>query len=121
MHQPPTHPPLNLQPQPKPKHTLSLPTPQFIYLPITLPPHIAERVLFHSTTTTPIHPVQNQGYPLQNPFPFFTPQHAPIHHYVYNIPKHHYHHLFFFFHKNLSQQPFIPLIHLFPHPHLNHL
>ncbi|WP_369008553.1 TRSP domain-containing protein, partial [Bacillus pumilus] len=100
IHQPTPHPRFKFNNQPKPNHTLSLPTPHLIYLPITVPPHIPHPLLFHSTTTTPIHPLQNDPYPLQNPFTFLTPHHPPIHHYLYNIPKPQYHHVFLFFHKN---------------------
>lgn len=112
---------LNLQRERKGKQTLCLGTGELMYVPMRLAAHMGEGVLFHSTTRSPIHPVEKEGYAVQNGFAFLSPEDARIQHYVYNIPKDQYDDVFLFFEKKVSQEALMPLIHLFAERHVKHV
>ncbi|MBR3378982.1 MAG: TRSP domain-containing protein, partial [Bacillus sp. (in: Bacteria)] len=112
---------LKLQQERKGKQTLCLGKGELMYVPMRLAAHMGEGVLFHSTTRSPIHPVEKEGYAVQNGFAFLSPEDARIQHYVYNIPKDQYDDVFLFFEKKVSQEALMPLIHLFAERHVKHV
>ncbi|AOZ88395.1 hypothetical protein BK049_06595 [Bacillus xiamenensis] len=112
---------LKLRQERKGKQTLCLGTGELMYVPMRLAAHMGEGVLFHSTTRSPIHPVEKEGYAVQNGFAFMSPEDSRIQHYVYNIPKDQYDDVFLFFEKKVSQEALMPLIHLFAERHVKHV
>ncbi len=112
---------LKLQKERKGKQTLCLGTGELMYIPMRVAAHMGEGVLFHSTTRSPIHPVEKDGYAVQNGFTFVSPEDARIQHYVYNIPKGQYDDVFLFFEKKVSQEALLPLVHLFAERHVKHV
>lgn len=112
---------LRLRQERKGKQTLCLGTGELMYVPMRLSAHMGEGVLFHSTTRSPIHPVDKDGYAVQNGFTFMNPEDARIQHYVYNIPKGEYDDVFLFFEKKVSQEALLPLVHLFAERHVKHV
>lgn len=112
---------LKLRQERKGKQTLCLGTGELMYVPMRLSAHMGEGVLFHSTTRSPIHPVEKDGYAVQNGFTFMNPEDARIQHYVYNIPKGEYDDVFLFFEKKVSQEALLPLVHLFAERHVKHV
>lgn len=112
---------LKLKKERKGKQTLCLGTGELMYVPMRLAAHMGEGVLFHSTTRSPIHPVEKDGYAVQNGFTFVSPEDARIQHYVYNIPKDQYDDVFLFFEKKVSQEALRPLVHLFAERHVKHV
>ncbi|MED1747672.1 phosphoribosyltransferase family protein [Bacillus zhangzhouensis] len=112
---------LKLKKERKGKLTLCLGTGELMYVPMRLAAHMGDGVLFHSTTRSPIHPVEKDGYAVQNGFAFMSPEDARIQHYVYNIPKDQYDDVFLFFEKKVSQGALLPLVHLFAERHVKHV
>ncbi|RAP22426.1 hypothetical protein C2W59_03423 [Bacillus pumilus] len=112
---------LKLKEERKGKQTLCLGTGELMYVPMRVAAHMGEGVLFHSTTRSPIHPVEKDGYAVQNGFTFVSPEDARIQHYVYNIPKGQYDDVFLFFEKKVSQEALLPLVHLFAERHVKHV
>ncbi|AVI39796.1 phosphoribosyltransferase family protein [Bacillus pumilus] len=112
---------LKLKKERKGKQTLCLGTGELMYIPMRVAAHMGEGVLFHSTTRSPIHPVEKDGYAVQNGFTFVSPEDARIQHYVYNIPKGQYDDVFLFFEKRVSQEALLPLVHLFAERHVKHV
>ncbi|MGX9292581.1 phosphoribosyltransferase family protein [Bacillus sp. A015] len=112
---------LKLKKERKGKQTLCLGTGELMYVPMRLAAHMGDGVLFHSTTRSPIHPVEKDGYAVQNGFTFMSPEDARIQHYVYNIPKDQYDDVFLFFEKKVSQKALLPFVHLFAERHVKHV
>ncbi|PCK23289.1 hypothetical protein CEY02_01525 [Bacillus pumilus] len=112
---------LKLKQERKGKQTLCLGTGELMYVPMRLAAHMGEGVLFHSTTRSPIHPVEKDGYAVQNGYSFLSPEDTRIQHYVYNIPKDQYDDVFLFFEKKVSRAALLPLVHLFAERHVKHV
>ena len=82
--------------------TLCLGTGEMMYLPMKISSLMGDGVLYHSTTRSPILPVEREGYAIQNGFTFKNPEDDGVVHYVYNIPRGEYDELFMFFEKGVS-------------------
>jgi Phosphoribosyl transferase/TRSP domain C terminus to PRTase_2 len=85
------------------KKTLCLGTGEMMYLPMKIASLMGEGVLYHSTTRSPILPIEKRGYAIQNGFTFKNPEDDAVVHYVYNIPEDEYDELFMFFEKEVSE------------------
>ncbi|WP_246188260.1 phosphoribosyltransferase family protein [Metabacillus lacus] len=83
--------------------TLCLGTGEFMYIPMRIASHLGEGVYFHSTTRSPILPVNQPDYGIQNGFSFSNPENMSIVHYLYNIPKDVYDDVFIFFEKEIPE------------------
>ncbi len=78
------------------KRTLCLGTGEFMYLPMKISTFMGQGISYHSTTRSPIHPVDQENYGVKNGFSFSNPEDETITHYVYNIPKGLYDEVFLF-------------------------
>ncbi|MDM5296870.1 phosphoribosyltransferase family protein [Bacillus pumilus] len=112
---------LKLQQERKGKQTLCLGTGELMYVPMRISAQMGEGILYHSTTRSPIHPVEKDGYAVQNGFTFTNPEDDRIQHYVYNIPKDEYDDVFVFFERKVSEAAVRPLIHLFAERNVKHV
>lgn len=88
----------------KGQKTLCLGTGELMYLPMKIASLLGDGVLYHSTTRSPILPIDRQGYAIQNGFSFINPEDDAVVHYVYNIPEDEYDELFLFFEKEVSEE-----------------
>lgn len=95
------------------KRTLCLGTGELMYVPMKISTFMGEGVFYHSTTRSPIHPVQEEHYGIENGFRFFNPEHQKTVHYVYNIRKNDYDDVFFFLERKVSEKAVQPIINLF--------
>jgi hypothetical protein len=86
------------------QNTLCLGTGEFMYLPMRIASHLGKGVYYHSTTRSPILPVNQPGYAIQNGFSFSNPEDNRIVQYLYNIPKNFYDDVFIFFEKEISEK-----------------
>ncbi|MCA0173640.1 phosphoribosyltransferase family protein [Bacillus sp. RAR_GA_16] len=84
--------------------TLCLGTGEFMYIPMKVASYLTGDISYHSTTRSPIQPVQLDRYAIKEGFTFPNPEDPTIQHYVYNIPKGEYDEVFVFFEKNVSTQ-----------------
>lgn len=84
--------------------TLCLGTGEMMYLPMKIASLMGDGVLYHSTTRSPIFPIERPGYAIQNGFSFMNPEDDSVVHYVYNIPRDEYDELFLFFEKEVSEE-----------------
>ncbi|MGE6631942.1 phosphoribosyltransferase family protein [Bacillus sp. NPDC077027] len=103
------------------ERTLCLGTGELMYLPMRLSAHMGEGVRFHSTTRSPIHPVDQDGYAVKNGFSFANPEDQNIQHYVYNLPLEGYDDVFLFFEKKVSYDALLPLMHIFAERRVKHV
>ncbi|WP_370313963.1 phosphoribosyltransferase family protein [Guptibacillus hwajinpoensis] len=81
--------------------TLCLGTGEFMYIPMKIASYLNGEVYYHSTTRSPIQPVDIEGYAISNGFTFQNPEDQQIQHYVYNILKGEYEQAFLFFEKSV--------------------
>ena len=84
--------------------TLCLGTGEFMYIPMKIASYLDGDVSYHSTTRSPIQPVNLDHYAITKGFTFQNPEDHSIQHYVYNIPKGEYNQVFVFFEKNVSDE-----------------
>ncbi|BCB04119.1 phosphoribosyltransferase family protein [Bacillus sp. KH172YL63] len=86
------------------KKTLCLGTGEMMYLPMKIASLMGEGVLYHSTTRSPILPIEKQGYAIKSGFSFKNPEDDAVVHYIYNIPRDEYDELFIFFEREVSEE-----------------
>ncbi|UOQ43953.1 phosphoribosyltransferase family protein [Halobacillus salinarum] len=82
---------------------------ELMYLPMRMAAFMGKEIYFHSTTRSPIHPVDKEGYAIRNGFTFPNPENFEIQHFLYNIPKSTYEELFFFTEKPVSKASIQPI------------
>lgn len=85
------------------KRTLVLGTGEFMHLPMKIASHMGDGVAFHSTTRSPIYPVQKENYGARNRFAFQNPEDPNIQNFVYNIMPNQYDELFLFFEREVER------------------
>nr|WP_226659971.1 phosphoribosyltransferase family protein [Pseudalkalibacillus hwajinpoensis] len=84
--------------------TLCLGTGEFMYIPMKIASYLEGDISYHSTTRSPIQPVNLDNYAITEGFTFQNPEDQAIQHYVYNIPKGEYDEVFVFFEKRVSDE-----------------
>lgn len=77
---------------------------EFMYVPMKVAAHMGENVLYHSSTRSPIYPVEKADYGVRNRFSFSNPEDLSIAHYLYNIDRNEYDDLFLFFEKEVAKE-----------------
>lgn len=90
--------------------TLCLGTGEFMYLPMKIATHMGEGIRYHSTTRSPIHPIQKKEYAVQNGYRFKNPEDQRVTHYLYNLPQNAYQELFFFVENPVTEETLKPII-----------
>ncbi|MEH7117087.1 phosphoribosyltransferase family protein [Neobacillus vireti] len=90
--------------------TLCLGTGEFMYLPMRLAAEMGQGVYYHSTTRSPIHIENKEGYGARFGVSFPNPENEEISNFVYNIPPANYDELFVFFEREVSQEQLQPLL-----------
>lgn len=102
------------------KKTLCLGTGEFMHLPMKASVYMGEGVSYHSTTRSPIFPLNNDGYPIKNRLVFESPDDPGIVQYAYNIIGQQYDEVFFFFERTASKERRQSLLRQFYHiPHIH--
>ncbi|MFD2370609.1 phosphoribosyltransferase family protein [Brevibacillus sp. GCM10020057] len=76
--------------------TLCMGTGEFMYVPMMLSAYMGEEVWYQSTTRSPIHPADCEGYAVKNKASFICPDDPAVTNYFYNIPEGYYDDLFVF-------------------------
>jgi len=92
------------------KRTLCIGTGEFMYIPMKISSHMGKNVLYQSTTRSPIHPRDREGYGARNGFVFSSPDDPDIVNYLYNIPPGRYDELFLFFERKPPRQRIASLL-----------
>lgn len=105
----------------KGKKTLCLGTGEFMHIPMKTAVYMGQDVSYHSTTRSPIYPINREGYPIRDRSGFESPEDPSVMNYVYNIADKEYDEVFLFFERHidtcrlepmLRQFSSIPLIHV---------
>ncbi len=87
-----------------PGNCLCLGTGEFIYLPCKISGKLGENIFYHSTTRSPVYPLDNEEYAIKNKVTFPSPDDENLNNYVYNIPKDFYKQAFVFSEKSFPQE-----------------
>ncbi|MBI0576038.1 phosphoribosyltransferase family protein [Neobacillus cucumis] len=90
--------------------TLCLGTGEFMYIPMKLAAEMGQDVSYQSTTRSPIHIENKQGYGARFGVSFPAPEDPEITHFVYNIPPFEYDEVFVFFEREVDSQHLQPII-----------
>ncbi|WP_202171312.1 phosphoribosyltransferase family protein [Bacillus sp. USDA818B3_A] len=92
------------------KRTLCIGTGEFMYLPMKLAAEMGSEVYYQSTTRSPIHIQNVDGYGARFGVTFPNPEDEKITHFVYNIPPSHYDELFVFMEREVSYIQLQPML-----------
>ncbi|MFD1929839.1 phosphoribosyltransferase family protein [Sporosarcina siberiensis] len=104
---------LYLQSYRKGKKTLCLGTGEFMYLPMKIALYMGTEVLYHSTTRSPIYPINREGYPIKNRFSFKSPDDPKVMNYTYNVTEQNYDEVFLFFERPIDDERLQPMLEQF--------
>ncbi|KIL76680.1 phosphoribosyltransferase family protein [Bacillus badius] len=103
------------------KRTLCLGTGEFMYIPMKAAAHMGEGVWYHSTTRSPIFPLNEDGYPVRSRLAFESPDDPAIMNYAYNVLDCAYDEVFIFFERPVDEKRLSALLREFrslPHIHI---
>lgn len=84
--------------------TLCLGTGEFMYIPMKIASYLHGDVYYHSTTRSPVQPLDSEGYAIRSGFTFANPEDQEVQHYVYNIPVGKYDSAIIMFEKEVSEE-----------------
>ncbi|WP_049665554.1 phosphoribosyltransferase family protein [Bacillus sp. FJAT-27231] len=97
----------------KGKKTLCLGTGEFMYIPMKVAAYMGEGVLYHSTTRSPIFPLNQSNYPVKNRLIFDSPDDPAIVNYAYNVLDGAYDEVFIFFERTVEEKRRLSLLRQF--------
>lgn len=92
------------------EQTLCIGTGELMYLPMKIAANMGDGIYYHSSTRSPIHPIQKTGYAIQNGFSYSNPENQSVTHYIYNIPEKKYGELFFFVERPITKELLNPIL-----------
>lgn len=90
--------------------TLCMGTGEFMYLPMRIAAQMGEGVLYQSTTRSPIHPSDTDGYGVRSAHRYPSPEDPEINHYVYNIPYGSYDDCYVLLEREVEPSAIMPLL-----------
>ena len=93
--------------------TLCLGTGEFMYIPFKIASYMGEGVSAQSTTRSPVHPANHEGYAVQQAISFPNPEDHSIMNYVYNIPAGYYDEVFIFLEREVDAEELASLLQAF--------
>lgn len=77
---------------------------EFMYIPMRIAAEMGEGVSYQSSTRSPIYPYAEQGYAVNEVFPFHFPEDASIKGYFYNVTQGAYDEIFVFVERDSSPE-----------------
>ncbi len=77
---------------------------EFIYLPSLIASGMGEGIMYQSTTRSPIHPLSQRGYPVENAILCASPEDPAITNYIYNVVPGQYREVFVFSEREMGKQ-----------------
>ncbi|KMY48507.1 phosphoribosyltransferase family protein [Peribacillus loiseleuriae] len=83
--------------------TLCLGTGEFMYLPMKIASYMGKDVFYQSTTRSPIHRIDKEGYAVTSGFDFVNPDDSAITNYFYNIPYKSYQDIYLFLERKVTE------------------
>ena len=95
------------------KRTLCLGTGEFMHIPMKTAVYMGEGVTYHSTTRSPIYPINREGYPIKNRLAFESPEDPAVMNYAYNVSGMEYDEVFLFFERPMDDKRLEPMLRQF--------
>ena len=95
------------------KRTLCLGTGEFMHIPMKTAVYMGEGVSYHSTTRSPIFPIDREGYPVKNRMAFESPEDPATMNYAYNVSDMEYDEVFLFFERPMDDKRLEPILRQF--------
>lgn len=95
------------------KRTLCLGTGEFMHIPMKTAVYMGEGVSYHSTTRSPIFPIDREGYPIKSRMAFESPEDPTIMNYTYNVSDMEYDEVFLFFERPMDDNRLEPILRQF--------
>ncbi|RSD26293.1 phosphoribosyltransferase family protein [Mesobacillus subterraneus] len=95
------------------KRVLAVGTGEFMYIPMKIASLIGGDIRFQSTTRSPIHVVDKDGYGARYGMAFPNPEDHEIQHYLYNVEPFHYDEAMIFFEREVTDESLKPLLEQF--------
>lgn len=101
--------------------TLCLGTGEFMHIPMKTAVYMGEGVHYHSTTRSPIFPMNQEHYPIKSRFPFASPDDPTVMNYAYNVLNEQYDEVFLFFERTIEAERLKPMLRQFKHVPIIHV
>lgn len=95
------------------KRTLCLGTGEFMHIPMKTAVYMGEGVSYHSTTRSPIFPIDRESYPIKNRMAFESPEDPATMNYAYNVSDMEYDEVFLFFERPIDDNRLEPILRQF--------
>ncbi|MBO0587815.1 phosphoribosyltransferase family protein [Sporosarcina sp. E16_8] len=95
------------------KRTLCLGTGEFMHIPMKTAVYMGEGVSYHSTTRSPIFPINRESYPIKNRMAFESPEDPATMNYAYNVSDMEYDEVFLFFERPIEDNRLEPIVRQF--------
>ncbi|MDD9271226.1 phosphoribosyltransferase family protein [Paenibacillus sp. GCM10023248] len=90
--------------------TLCVGTGEFMYIPMRIAAEMGEGVSYQSTTRSPIHTIDRDGYAVKSGYPYASPEDPEVTHFMYNVPVGEYEDLYLFLEREADQAALQPLL-----------
>ncbi|NGZ74866.1 phosphoribosyltransferase family protein [Saccharibacillus alkalitolerans] len=90
--------------------TLCMGTGEFMYVPMRIAAGMGEGVRYQSSTRSPIHVRDEEGYAVRSGFPHVSPDDPGVAHFFYNVPAGEYDEIFVFLERMPTEANLKPLL-----------
>ncbi|NOU99648.1 phosphoribosyltransferase [Paenibacillus sp. LMG 31457] len=90
-------------------NTLCVGTGEFMYIPMRIAAEMGAGVSYQSTTRSPIHTIDREGYAVKSGYPYLSPEDPEVTHFLYNIPVGLYDDLYFFMEREADPSSMLPI------------
>ncbi len=84
-----------------------------MHLPMKTAVYMGDGVSYHSTTRSPIFPLNQEGYPVKNRLAFESPEDPAVMNYAYNVSDTQYDEVFLFFERPMDDERLEPIVRQF--------
>jgi hypothetical protein len=83
---------------------------EFMYIPMKIAALMSDHVSYQSTTRSPIHIVDKEGYGARFGIAFPSPEDLEVQHYLYNVAPYQYDEVFMFFEREIPDEWLDPML-----------
>lgn len=90
--------------------TLCMGTGEFMYVPMRIAAGMGDGISYQSSTRSPIHVLDQEGYAVRSGFPHTSPDDPGVAHFFYNVPEGEYDEIFVFLERAPIEDRIKPLL-----------
>ncbi|MGG4144555.1 phosphoribosyltransferase family protein [Paenibacillus algorifonticola] len=92
------------------ERTLCLGTGEFMYIPMRIAAELGQGVFYHSTTRSPVHPIDKPDYAIKSGQAFPSPEDEQVRNFFYNVGALQYDDCFIFAERDWPEDRLAPLL-----------